>query len=136
MKRFSSLLAAALLTSVLGLPAVARDTEITEHFEFTRDVIVGSTFVKKGRYLVKFDTVSGQMGVYERGDLVVQVPATVRTHMKKFDSDALLTVDTIQGLKLTGLRLGGEREELVLTETVTVIDFEIIDSDFIDLQMQ
>jgi hypothetical protein len=37
---------------------------------------------------------------------------------KDFESDALLTKATSKGEQLTGLRLGGQKEELIITENV------------------
>ena len=127
MKKILSTLLALSMTSLLGISILANDTDIKEHFDFTRDVLVGTTLVKKGRYLVKYDTTSRQMAVFDNGKMIVEVPASVRMAEKAFESDALLTADTGQGLKLTGLRLGGHHEELILGETVSFFDFRFID---------
>ena len=133
-KKLLSTLLAVSMTGLLGMSVLAADTDMKEHFEFGSDILIGTTLIRKGRYLVKYDAVTQQMTVLEHGKMLVQVPAAVRMVDTKFKSDAILTADTLVGLRLTGLRLGGHREELMLTDTVTLTLIE--DVSLIDLQIQ
>lgn len=117
MKKLLSSIVAVSIIGVISLSVFGRDTDIKEHFEFRHDMLVGTTLVKKGRYLVRYDVITKQMTVLDGDRLVASVPATMKLYDKSFDSDALLTADTPAGLRLTGLRLGGQREELILSES-------------------
>jgi hypothetical protein len=56
------------------------------------------------------------MMLSKNGKVVVQAKATVTTNAEKFDHDALLTRDSAKGEELTGIRLGGQREEIHISE--------------------
>ncbi len=120
MKRLTvSLMAVCILCLLsIGLRADDHDKMLKEHFEFRSDVWIGETKVEKGMYLVKYNPETGMMKVMKRDKVVATAKATVIRNEKNFDSDALLTKTTSKGEQLTGLRLGGQKEELTITESM------------------
>ena len=109
---FLAVIALSLLT--IGAFADDNDKILKEHFEFSRDVLIGNTLVKKGHYQVKYNTVTGTVFIFEKGKPVASAKATMRMNDKDFDKDEILTTETAGQFVLTGLRLGGQKEELVL----------------------
>lgn len=96
-----------------------KDKMLKEHFEFSSDVMVGDTLVKKGYYLVKYDTEAGMVKVVDARDtkkVVATAKATVKMSDKDFPHDEILTREMSGHSLLTGLRLGGQKEELTLAE--------------------
>ena len=122
---FTNLIAGALVT-VVSMTALGDSHEVKEHFKFNRDILIGSTLVKEGRYLVVYDTATRQMQVKDDdGDVVARAAASLMVHESKFRQDAILTMSTPEGIRLTGLRLGGENEELTLTDAVVSTDEDL-----------
>jgi hypothetical protein len=62
------------------------------------------------------------MKILAGNKVVAQAKATVKVNSDKFDQDALLTTTTPNGIKLTGIRLGGEHEELQLSDTTVDVN--------------
>jgi hypothetical protein len=123
MKVKTSLIAICLL-SLLSFGAFADDHDkmLKEHFEFTSDVMVGGTLVKAGRYLIKYNTEKGMVKVINEADdkkVVATAKATVRMNDKTYERDEIVTKNTSGSMLLTGLRLGGQKEEITLTDTMT-----------------
>ena len=111
----------ALLILSLGALADDKDKILKEHFEFSNDVMVGNTMVKKGFYLVKYNTETGMLKVVDEGEgkkIVATAKATMKMNDKDFEHDEILTSTASGHSMLTGLRLGGQKEELMLTEQV------------------
>lgn len=111
----------ALLILSLGALADDKDKILKEHFEFSNDVMVGNTMVKKGFYLVKYNTETGMLKVVDEGEgkkIVATAKATMKMNDKNFEHDEILTSTASGHSMLTGLRLGGQKEELMLTEQV------------------
>lgn len=102
----------------IGTYADDNDKMLKEHFEFKSDVWVGNVHVKKGFYLVKYNTETGMMKIMDGDKVVAKAKATVKMNDKDFDQDALLTKTTSAGEQLIGLRLGGQKEELEITENM------------------
>ncbi|MEP7274264.1 MAG: hypothetical protein ABI882_22405 [Acidobacteriota bacterium] len=113
MKRFLTAILAVSMTGLLSLSALGQQKEFKERFKFNRDILVGTTLVKKGEYLVRFNPNTNQMSIHDGPRVVAQVAATVKMSDRKFDQGALMTIDSAEGLRLSGLRIGGEREELI-----------------------
>lgn len=122
MKRVSSMFLAIAITALMSVSMLGQAANFKEHFNFNNDILIGKTLVKKGRYLVKYDSSASQISVFDGEKLIVQVPATAKQVDRKFDSDAILTADSAEGIKLTGFRLGGQRQELMLTEATVLSD--------------
>jgi len=109
-----TVLTLSLLTIVIGAFADDSDKILKEHFEFSRDVVVGNTMVKKGHYLVKFNTVTNIVSFSEGSKVVASAKATMRMNDKDFDKDEVVVTETAGQNIVTGLRLGGQKEELIL----------------------
>src|SRR5262245_41812511 len=117
-KMTSSLLAISILCLLsIGIVADDKEKKLKEHFEFRDDVLIGTTLVKKGHYLVTYNTETGEMKVKDGDKVVARAKATVKMNDKDWDQDALLTRATSSGEQLTGLRLGGQREELTIIDS-------------------
>ncbi len=117
------------LLSLLNVGALAYDKNLKEHMTFPDDVMVGNTVVKKGDYLVKYNAQTSEVSFLDlnKNKVIATAMATVKVNDKKAESDALYTLMTPVGEKLTGLRLGGQREELTLIEPaveIPVVDLE------------
>ena len=117
-RRFTNLFATVLLTFV-SVTALGESHQVKEHFKFNTDILIGSTMVKKGDYVVVYDTATREMQVRDDdGDVVARAIASLTVHESKFRQDAILTMSTPEGTRLTGLRLGGENEEITLSDPV------------------
>src|SRR5437868_3431551 len=134
MKKLSTNLIAISLLCLFSVGAVAKDKNLKEHVTFSDDLLVGSTLVKKGDYLVKYNAPTGEVTFMDmkKHKVIATAMATVKMNDKKAESDALYTKKTPAGEKLIGLRLGGQREELTLTDTAAAIE-EIPISDVSEL---
>jgi len=109
----------------IGALADDKDKMLKEHFEFRGDVMVGNTHVKKGFYLVKYNEETGLMTIVKANNpkkVVATAKATMKMNGKDFERDEILTKTTSGHEMLTGLRLGGQKEELTLTESVASSD--------------
>lgn len=105
----------------LGVFADDKDKMLKEHFEFTSDVMVGNTHVKKGFYLVKYNEETGMLKIVKADNhkkVVATAKAMVKMNEKDFERDEILTKTTGGHEMLIGLRLGGQKEELTLTDSV------------------
>lgn len=123
MNRFKTGLMAICILSILsiGVFASAQDKMLKEHFEFSNDVMVGNTLIKKGHYLVKYNTETGMMTLTDANNhkkILATAKATVKMNEKDFEKDEILTKEVSGKEYLTTLRLGGQKEELTLTENV------------------
>jgi hypothetical protein len=101
----------------LGVLADDNDKMIKERLEFSRDITVGNTLVKKGRYLVKYNSDTGTVMFVDAEDhskIFAKAKAEVVVREKDFDRDEILTRTEGDLVMLTGLRLGGQREELTI----------------------
>lgn len=109
---FLAVIALSLMT--IGAFADDNDKILKEHFEFSRDVLVGNTLVEKGHYQVKYNTVTNTVFIFDGSKPVASAKATMKMSDKNFDKDEILTTESSGQLVLTGLRLGGQKEELML----------------------
>jgi len=94
-----------------------KEKMIKEHFDLSHDVVVVDKLVKKGHYLVKYDPDSGVVMFLDGEDhskVVATASAEVVMRNKHFDSDQILIRTEGDVDFLTGLRLGGQREELTI----------------------
>jgi hypothetical protein len=124
MRKLVASLTIASLLCLVSIGALAYDKELKDRFTFHEDLLVGKTVVKKGEYLVKYNTQTGEVSFLEGDKVVAVVKGTIKMHDKKFDQDALITIKTPAGDKLIGLRPGGHHEEISITET----DAEMIEN--------
>jgi hypothetical protein len=108
----------------MGVLADDHDKILKEHFEFSSDVMVGSTMVKKGFYLVKYNTETGTVKVVDESDgkkVIATAKASLKLNDKSFDKDEILTKDMSGHQHLIGLRLGGQKEELMLSDAAASV---------------
>lgn len=122
MKKFRTILTAISFLCLLSIGIVANGTDLKEHVTFTQKIWVNDTLVEPGRYLIRYDAAMGVMKIMEGDEVVAQAQATVTVNDEKFDQDAVLLNTTSKGEVLTGIRLGGQREELHLSEITAEAD--------------
>src|SRR5205085_4936543 len=96
MRKLSKVLLVACVLSLLSIGVLADDKDkiLKEHFEFSSNVMVGNTMVKKGYYLVKYNTETGTVKIFDESDgkkLVATAKAALKVHDKHFDRDEILT---------------------------------------------
>jgi hypothetical protein len=104
------------IVGLASLSGYAQGKDLKENITIRETVWVNSTSVEPGEYLVKYDAKTGEATVYDGKRVVVTAKATIKTSDKSFASDALLTTTTSTGTKLIGVRLGGQREEIMITD--------------------
>lgn len=129
MKNFKTLITGISFLCLLSIGIAANDHELKERVTFTKKIWVNDTLVQPGKYLIRYDTATGMMKIMEGNDVVAQAQATVTVNQEKFDQDALLTNTTSKGEALIGVRLGGKREELHLSEVAAIVETIEFDSD-------
>jgi len=128
MKKFRTILTAISFLCLLSIGIVADGKDLKEHVTFTQKIWVNDTLVEPGRYLIRYDAAMGVMKIMEGDEVVAQAQATVTVNDEKFDQDAVLLNTTSKGEVLTGIRLGGQREELHLSEitaSVETVEFDL-----------
>ena len=121
MKKLTVMLTAISFLCLMSVAIAANDKDLKEHVTFNEKIWVNNTLVKPGKYLIRYDSTMGVMKVMEGDDVVAEAKATVRVNDEKFHQDALLTTETSKGEVLTGIRLGGQHEEIQLTEMAPVV---------------
>jgi hypothetical protein len=117
-------IAALCLLSLGAFAGDDKDKMLKEHFQFNDSVMVGSTLVKKGEYLVKYNEETGTVKFVKADNpkkVVAWAKATMKVNDKDFDHDEILTKNVGGHEMLTGLRLGGQKEELTLTDGVASV---------------
>lgn len=114
-------MAVAMISSA-SVGAFAQGKNLKEQVTFRQEVWVNNTSVEAGNYLVKYDAQTGEMTISDGKKVVATAKATIKTSEKSFTSDALLTSTTPAGTKLTGIRFGGQHEELAITDLTAEID--------------
>jgi len=122
MKKLATGLATLSLLCLLNVGTLAYGKDLKEHVQINDKVWVNNTLVKPGYYLIKYNAGTGEMKIMDRGKVVAQAKATVKVNSEKFDRDTLLTRTTSMGQQLTGVRLGGQHEELDLSDIVAGIE--------------
>jgi len=118
-KILSSLIAICMLCAISTISLAGgkvddKEKMIKEHFDLSHDVVVVDKLVKKGRYLVKYDPDTGVVMFFDGDEVVATASAEVVMSNKHFDSDQILIRTEGDVDFLTGLRLGGQREELTI----------------------
>lgn len=116
MKKLIISLMAVSIMGLVSLGGFAQGKSLKERVSFRDTMWVNSTSVEPGNYLVKYDAKTGELSILDGKKVLATAKATVKTSDKSFTSDALLTTTTPMGTKLTGIRLRGMREEIVITE--------------------
>jgi hypothetical protein len=118
MRKLIASFSAVFLLCILSVGVSAQEKDLKEKFTFDEDVLVNTTLVKKGTYLIKYNPETSEVKFMDGDNVVAKAKATVKLNEKEFDSDGLITTETSSGKKLTGLRLGGQREEITILDNV------------------
>jgi hypothetical protein len=116
MKNLASGFTSLSLLGLLSTVALADHyKDLKENITIHNKVYVNGVKVKPGRYKVRFDSATHNITLERDGDVVVTAKASVVVNSDKFDHDAILTSGTSEdSMQLTGIRLGGQREEIQL----------------------
>ena len=129
MRKLSVSFMIVFLLCLFRVGASADDKNLKEHMTFSEGVVVGDTMIKKGDYLIKYNAQTSEVSFVSmnKNKVVATAMATVKVNDKKAESDAVYTLSTPAGEKLTSLRLGGQREELLIsdTERITASDSDV-----------
>ena len=131
MKRITTNLLAVSLLCLLSVGALAQGKDLREHVTFSENLLVNNTLVKKGEYLVKYNAQTGQVSFMDGRKMVAQAKASVKVNDKKAESDVLYTKMTPAGEKLTGMKLGGQHEEI----TISDVSADLENDDLTDYQL-
>lgn len=113
---------AVAITTLASIGVFAQGKNLQEQVTFRQETWINNTSVEAGNYLVKYDAQTGEVAILDGKKVVATAKATVRTSEKSFTSDALLTSTTPAGTKLTGIRFGGQREEIMITDLTAEMD--------------
>ncbi len=120
MKKIATGLTSFSLLCLLSAGALADHYKnLKENINISSTVYVNGVKIKPGRYKVRFDGASHEMKLERDADVVVTAKATVVVNSDKFDRDALLTRGSEDSMQLTGIRLGGQHEEIQITDIST-----------------
>ena len=122
MKKLTTGLAALSLVCLLNVGMLAHEKDLKEHVQINQKLLVNGTVVKPGYYLVRYNSTTGEMSILKGNKVVATAKATVKVNSEDFDRDALLTRSTSTGEVLTGIRLGGQREELDLVDITSDVN--------------
>jgi len=131
MKKLANGLTSLSLLCLLSAGVLADHKDLKEHITIHNKVWVNGTEVKPGDYMVRYDASSSEMILERDGKVIAQAKATVVVNGKKFEQDALLTSGPEDAMKLTGVRLGGQHEEIQLTDIATSTGQEEFENEFI-----
>ncbi len=120
MKKIATGLTSFSLLCLLSAGALADHYKnLKENINISSTVYVNGVKIKPGRYKVRFDGASHEMKLERDADVVVTAKATVVVNSDKFDRDALLTRGSEDSMQVTGIRLGGQHEEIQITDIST-----------------
>jgi outer membrane lipoprotein-sorting protein len=122
MRKITTTLTAISFLCLLSIGIMAKSGDLKEHVTITQQIWVNDTLVKPGKYLIRYDAAMGLVKIMDGNDVVAQAKATVTMNDEKFDQDAILLNTTAKGDMLIGVRLGGQREELHLSELTAETD--------------
>lgn len=122
MKTLMMSLMAIAMMSLASVGVFAQGKNLKEQVTFKQEMWINNTSVEAGSYLVKYDAQSGELTILDGKKVVATAKATIRTSEKPFTSDAFLTSTTPAGTKLTGIRLGGQHEEIMITDLTAEMD--------------
>lgn len=130
MKKIVGAMASISFLCLLSVSALANHNDLKEHITVYDKVYVNGVKVKPGSYTVRYNAESGDMTLSKNDKLIVTAKATVTTSTEKFDHDALITRKSTNGPELTGIRLGGQHEEITISQMTamaeTVSDHETV----------
>jgi hypothetical protein len=122
MKKLVSGLMSLSLMCLMSAGALADHyKDLKENITISNTVYVNGVKVKPGRYKVRYDAATHDMKLERNGDVVVTAKASVVVNTDKFEQDALLTRGSEDSMQLTGIRLGGQREEIQLDAVITSV---------------
>jgi hypothetical protein len=123
MKKLASGFTSLSLLCLLSTGALADHTkDLKENITINNTVYVNGVKVKPGRYKVRYDGATHNMSLERGGDVVVTAKASVVVNTDKFEQDALLTRGSEDSMQLTGIRLGGQHEEIQIDAVASSSD--------------
>lgn len=88
--------------------------------EFSQDVVVNGTVVKKGKYQVKFDDKTNQMSIWQGDKMISQAAAHKGLRKNKAISTQVLSSKQNDNTILRGIIFEDEQETILLNTDNTV----------------
>jgi hypothetical protein len=119
MKKFASVIMILVATFVFSNTLAFAEGK-GKKVEFTRDVLVNGTEVKKGKYTVKFDDQTNEMSIWQGDKLVAKSNARKGQRKTKAATTEVMVVKKDNATLLKGIILEGQEETILLGETVNV----------------
>ncbi len=120
MKKFASVIM-ILVATFLFSNSLAFASDKGKKVEFTRDVIVNGTEVKKGKYTVNFDEQTNEVSIFQGDKLIAKSKARKGQRKTKAITTEIMVVKRDSNNMLKGIILEGEAETILLgDETVNV----------------
>ena len=105
-----------LLLCLLSVSSYAEHKGWRENVRIKDSVWVVDRLLQPGKYLVIYDPSTNEMSFKRDGKLIVKVVAGLIVRDDKFKHDTLVTINTDNGLYLTGIGLGGQYAEVGILE--------------------
>lgn len=120
MKKFASVIMILVATFVFSNTLAFAEGK-GKKVEFTKDVVVNGTEVKKGKYTVKFDDQTSEMSIWQGDKLIAKANARKGQRKTKAVSTEVMIVKRDNNAILKGIILEGQEETILLgDETVNV----------------
>ena len=101
------------MSSVMALAAGK-----SEKVNFTRDVVVNGTMVKKGTYTVKYDEKSGEMLVQQGNKTIAKTTAHLQNRAGKVLHTEMIVTNRDNNSVLRSLALEGDNQTMIVEEEV------------------
>lgn len=121
MKRLASVIMILVATFVFSNSLAFAQEGKGKKVEFTRDVVVNGTEVKKGKYTVKFNDETSEMSIWQGDKLVAKTKARKGQRKTKAITTEVMIVKRDNSSVLRGIILEGQDETILLgDETVNV----------------
>jgi len=119
MKHFLSVLVAIIVGGVLAASIALADHKRAT-FTFDTSVMVNGTLVKPDTYQLVFDNKTNQLAIKKEGKTIVTAAAHLEQRDAKAEQTEVLTLQNGDTSILTGVRFAGQRQEVVIANTVSV----------------
>jgi hypothetical protein len=91
----------------------------SEKVDFTRDIMVNGTLVKKGNYRVSFDEQTGELSVLSGKTVVAKTPAKMITRKVKSATTELMVVRHENTSALRSVIFGNDDKAIIVEEGAT-----------------
>ena len=115
MKKLIMRLVVVLIMGLVSLDAFAQGENLEQKVSFRGRMWVGNTNVEPGQYLAKYDANTGEISIIAHKMVIATAKATVKRNNRYSVGNAFLANTTPMGERLTGIRVRGSYDEIVIT---------------------